>query len=87
VRFAGRVEGLQPGRGVVGSLQAKVRGRYRTFRQVRLRASSGGRFTAAYRFTATLRPTRYHFRLVVLRQAGLPYDRGASPVRTVLVVP
>ena len=74
-------------RGVTASLQVKLGRRYRTFRQVRLRPASDGRFRTTYRFTATARPTRYRFRLLVLKQAGLPYERGSSPTRTVTVTP
>ena len=87
VRFAGGVAGRLPDRGVTASLQVKLGSRYRTFRQLRLRPASGGRFRTTYRFTSTTRPTRYRFRLLVLKQAGLPYERGVSPTRTVIVTP
>lgn len=87
VRFRGVVEGLRPGRGVIASLQVKQGHRYTTFRQIRLRPASRGRFGVTYRFTSTRRSTRYRFRLVVLKQAGLPYERAASDVRTVVVTP
>ena len=87
VRFAGGVEPQLPGRGVTASLQVKLGSRYRTFRQVRLRPATEGRFRTRYRFTSTTRPTRYRFRLLVLKQAGLPYERGVSPTRTVIVTP
>jgi hypothetical protein len=87
VRFRGGLAGAVPRRGVTASLQVRLGRHYRTFRQVRLRRSSGGRFRTSYRFTATTRPTRYRFRLLVLKQAGLPYERGTSPVRTVTVFP
>ena len=74
-------------RGVTASLQVKLGSRYRTFRQVRLRPATDGRFRTTYRFTSTARPTRYRFRLLVLKQAGLPYERGVSPTRTVIVSP
>jgi hypothetical protein len=87
VRFAGGVEAPLPARGVTASLQVKLGSRYRTFRQVRLRPARGGRFSTTYRFTSTTRPTRYRFRLLVLKQAGLPFERGVSPTRTVIVSP
>jgi hypothetical protein len=87
VRFRGAIEGGLPRRGVIASLQVKLGSRYRTFRQVRPRPGSNGAFRTAYRFTATTRPTRYRFRVLVPRQAGLPYARGTSPTRTVTVVP
>jgi hypothetical protein len=87
VRFAGGLEAPLPRRGATASLQVKLGRRYHTFRQVRLRRSSDGRFRTSYRFTATARPTRYRFRLLVLKQAGLPYERGTSTTQTVTVIP
>jgi hypothetical protein len=87
VQFRGVVEGLRPGRGVTASLQVKRGHRYTTFRQIRLRPASRGHFRSTYRFTATRQSTRYRFRLLVLKQAGLPYERAASDVRTVVVTP
>jgi hypothetical protein len=87
VRFTGGLQGALPRGGVTASLQVKLGRRYRTFRQVRLRRSSGGRFGTSYRFTATTRPTRYRFRLLILKQAGLHYARGTSKPRTVTVIP
>ena len=87
VHFLGVVEDLRPGRGATASLQVKQGHRYTTFRQIHLRPASRGRFRAAYRFTATRRPTRYRFRLLVLKQAGLPYERATSDVGTVTVTP
>jgi hypothetical protein len=87
VHFRGVVDGLRPGRGATASLQVRQGHRYTTFRQIRLRPASRGRFRATYRFTATRRPTRYRFRLLVLKQAGLPYERATSEVGTVLVAP
>jgi hypothetical protein len=87
VHFTGGLAGTVPRRGVTASLQVRLGRHYRTFRQVRLRRNSGGRFRTSYRFTATSRPTRYRFRLLVLKQAGLPHERGTSPIRTVTVFP
>jgi hypothetical protein len=87
IRFSGRIDGLDPGAGVTASLQVKQRSRYRTFRQISARAADGGRFFTAYRFVATARVTRYRFRVVVLKQAGLRFEGGVSRVRTVLVQP
>jgi hypothetical protein len=85
--FTGRVAGLRAGRGVLASLQAKVRGSYRSFRQVRVLPAAEWGFRTTYRFTRTGRATRYRFRLAVLKQAGMPYEAGFSPVRTVIVTP
>ena len=87
VEFTGGVKGLRTGQRVIASLQARLRGRYRSFRQLTIRGATAAGFRTAYRFTRTRRTTRYRFRVVVLKQAGLPYERGASTVRTVLVTP
>jgi hypothetical protein len=85
VTFAGRVAGRIPARGATVALQAKVGDRFRTFRQVRVTGASRGRFATRYRFTATTRTTRYQFRAMVLKQAGLPYETGTSRVTMVVV--
>jgi hypothetical protein len=85
VTFVGRVRGRIPMRGATLGLQAKVGPRFRTFRQVRVTRTSGGRFSTSYRFTATTRTTRYRFRALLLKQAGLPYESGTSKVTTVIV--
>jgi hypothetical protein len=85
VTFVGRVAGRMPVRGATVALQAKVGDRFRTFRQVRVTRASGERFATRYRFTATTETTRYRFRAVVLKQAGLPYETGSSKVTTVIV--
>ena len=87
VRFRGHVAGpLRPG-GVTASLQVKLGRRYTTFRSVRVTADGRGRFETTYRFGSTSRPTRYRFRVLVSRQAGLPYERGTSPATSVVVRP
>ena len=40
-----------------------------------------------YRFERTTGPVRYRFRLKVVRQAGLRFQSGASPVVSVSVRP
>jgi hypothetical protein len=87
VRFTGRVAGPLAAGGVTASLQVSLGGRYRSFRAVRVTRSGAGRFRSSYRFRSTSRPTRYRFRVVVSRQAGLPYERGTSPTRSVVVRP
>lgn len=87
VTFLGRLAGRIPARGVTVALQARVGRRFRTFRQVRVTRASAGRFATRYRFTATTRTTRYRFRALVLRQAGLPYETGSSRVAAVVVRP
>jgi hypothetical protein len=83
--FLGRVAGRIPAGGATVALQAKVGHRFRTFRQVRVTSAAAGRFVTRYRFTATTRTTRYRFRALVLKQAGLPYETGTSPVTSVVV--
>ena len=87
VRFRGHIAGpLAPG-GVTASLQVKLGHRYRTFRALRVTSVGRGRFATTYRFSSTSRPTRYRFRVLVSRQAGLPYERGTSRVTSIVVRP
>jgi hypothetical protein len=85
--FSGRVLGQLSDAGVAVTLQAKVGRNYRSFRQLRASSRTGGRIHTVYRFERTTGPTRYRFRLKVVRQAGLPYHGGVSPVVSVLVRP
>jgi hypothetical protein len=85
--FTGRVLGPLPAEGIVVTLQAKVGRHYRSFRQLRASSRSDGRIRTAYRFERTTGPVRYRFRLKVVRQAGLPFQSGASPVVSVSVRP
>ena len=85
--FTGRVLGPVPAAGIAVTLQAKVGRHYRSFRQLRATSRTGGRVRTVYRFERTTRPVRYRFRLKVVRQAGLPFQGGASPVVAVSVRP
>ena len=85
VRFLGRVFGTLPPGGVTAALQVKNGSRYQTFRQLRIDPAKGGVVRTAYRFRATNATTRYRFRLLIVRQAGLVYERGASPAVSVVV--
>jgi hypothetical protein len=85
--FTGRVLGPVPQAGVAVTLQAKVGRHYRSFRQLRATSRTGGRIRTVYRFERTTRPARYRFRLKVVRQAGLPFQSGVSPVVSVAVSP
>jgi hypothetical protein len=87
IHFRGRVAGPLARGGVTASLQVKLGPRYRTFRSLRVTADGGGRFDTTYRFKRTSRPTLYQFRILVPRQAGLPYERGASRATSVVVRP
>jgi hypothetical protein len=85
--FTGRVLGPVPANGVAVTLQAKVGRHYRSFRQLRASSHTHGRIRTVYRFERTTRPARYRFRLEVVRQAGLPFQSGVSPVVGVAVRP
>ena len=85
VRFLGRVFGTLPPGGVTAALQVKNGSRYQTFRQLRVDPAKGGVVRTAYRFRATTATTRYRFRLLIVRQAGLVYERGASAAASVVV--
>jgi hypothetical protein len=85
VRFLGRVFGTLPPGGVTAALQVKNGHRYQTFRQLRVDPAKGGVVRTAYRFRATTATTRYRFRLLIVRQAGLVFERGASPAVSVVV--
>jgi hypothetical protein len=85
--FTGRVLGALPAAGIAVTLQAKVGRHYRSFRQLRASSGTGGRIRTVYRFERTTGPVRYRFRLKVVRQAGLPFQAGVSPVVSVSVRP
>ena len=85
--FTGRILGALPAAGVAVTLQAKVGRNYRSFRQLRASSGTGGRIRTAYRFERTTGPVRYRFRLKIVRQAGLPFQSGVSPVVAVSVRP
>jgi hypothetical protein len=85
--FTGRVFGGLPAEGIAVTLQAKVGRHYRSFRQLRASSRTDGRIRTAYRFERTTGPVRYSFRLKVVRQAGLPFQGGVSPVVSVSVRP
>jgi hypothetical protein len=85
--FTGRVLGALPAEGLAVTLQARVGRHYRSFHQLRASSRTDGRIRTAYRFERTIGPVRYRFRLKVVRQAGLPFQGGASPVVSVSVWP
>jgi hypothetical protein len=87
VIFTGRVLGALPAEGIAVTLQAKLGRHYRSFRQLRASSRTDGRIRTAYRFERTTGPVRYRFRLKVVRQAGLPFQSGESPVASVSVRP
>jgi hypothetical protein len=65
------------------ALQARVGKKWRTFKQ--LRTGTEGGFHGEYRFTQTVGVVRYTFRALVKRQAGYPYEPGASQQRKIIV--
>jgi hypothetical protein len=85
--FTGRILGPVPAAGVAVTLQAKVGRHYRSFRQLRATSRHKGRIHTVYRFERTTQPARYRFRLKLVRQAGLPFQSGVSPVVSVSVSP
>jgi hypothetical protein len=85
--FSGRILGPVPAAGVAVTLQAKVGRHYRSFRQLRATSATKGRIHTVYRFERTTQPARYRFRLKIVRQAGLPFQSGVSPVVRVSVSP
>lgn len=66
-------------------LQARVRGKWRTFATTQ--ADSEGRWRMSHRFEATRRPTIYRFRAVVPSQTGYDWATGHSRTVRVLVTP
>jgi hypothetical protein len=84
VRFAGRlVGGPVPDGGKLIDLQARYRGRWRTFAIPRTDAR--GRWAFSYRFEATRGLVTYGFRARVRREAAYPYELGYSRVVKVTV--
>jgi hypothetical protein len=85
VVFRGRVRGgPMPSTGKLLQLQAYSRGGWRTFATPRASARSH-KWRYSYRFTATRGTVRYRFRVVIPREGGFPFVRGASRSLKVLV--
>ena len=81
VRFGGRL--AAPLAGKLVELQARLPGRWQTFRTVR--ASAAGVWRARYRFTGTCGSRRYRFRARLPKQAGYPYETGHTRTAAVRV--
>lgn len=79
VRFRGRLKVPIPGKLV--ELQARLPGRWQTFKT--LRTGPRGVWKARYRFSDTCGVQRYRFRARLPKQAGYPYEAGRT--RTVRV--
>ena len=78
IRFHGRLKGRQTGTpGKLLHLQVYTRGRWSTFATPRA-SSDSGRWSEAYRFSATRGLVRYRFRVLIPREATFPYETGAS---------
>jgi hypothetical protein len=78
VVFRGTVRGRPlPSTGKLLQLQAYSRGTWLTFATPRADAETG-MWRWRYRFTATRGTVRYRFRARVPREAGFPFDAGAS---------
>ncbi len=77
VTFSGRLRGQLPASGKLIELQARGRGHWLTFRTVRVDADTG-RWSYAYRFSATRGTVSYRFRARVPKEAGFPYEAGVS---------
>lgn len=85
VRFTGTVPGGPlPTVGKLLQLQVFARAGWLTFATPR--ADARGNWRHEYRFTATRGATRYRFRARIPREAGYPYEAGASkPVKVKVV--
>jgi hypothetical protein len=79
IRFRGRLRA--PFAGKLVELQARLPGRWQTFRTIRTGAK--GVWKARYRFGDTCGRQRYRFRARLPKQAGYPYETGRT--RTVAV--
>jgi hypothetical protein len=85
VTFHGRLKGGPlPASGKLVALQVLVRGHWRSFATVRA-GPVNGRWERRYRFQATTGRVRYHFRALVPREAGYPYETGKSHRASVVV--
>jgi hypothetical protein len=77
VTFRGTVRGEPiPAVGKLLQLQVRARGEWLTFATPR--ADARGNWAHDYRFTATRGVTHYRFRVRLPREAGYPYEAGAS---------
>lgn len=82
VTFAGRVQGGPlPAEGKLVEMQVRLTGGWETFRTPR--ADPGGRWRLRYRFARTCGSQRFQFRARLPKEAGYPYETGAS--RTIAV--
>jgi hypothetical protein len=75
VTFRGSVAGAPRDSRKVVELQVRKGKGWMTFRSTRLR---NGRFSESYRFTRTVRTTKYVFRARVRAESGFPFTTGHS---------
>ena len=83
VRFSGRIAAPVPAAGVPVVLQARTSRGWVTFKTTRARGN--GRYTAAYRFTATTSTRTYQFRAKVMGDSSYAYRAATSKVVRVRV--
>jgi len=86
MRLRGKVRtGRIPTTGKLVELQAKIRGRWRTFATTR--TSRGGRWSYDYRFDGTRQRIIYRLKARIPREQGYPFVTGNSRVVRVAVRP
>lgn len=84
VTFSGRtLGGPLPAEGKLIEMQVRLSGGWETFRTPR--ADPDGRWRLRYRFARTCGTQRFRFRARLPKEAGYPYETGASPTVTVKV--
>lgn len=84
VTFRGKVRGLPvPADGKLVELQVYLSGRWQTFRTTR--ADQAGGWAIRYRFKRTRGVQHFRFRASLPREAGYPFEAGASRSLTVRV--
>jgi len=84
VTFSGRaLGGPLPAEGKLIEMQVRLSGGWETFRTPR--ADPDGRWRLRYRFARTCGTQHFRFRARLPKEAGYPYETGASPTVTVKV--
>jgi hypothetical protein len=82
ISVSARVGGMRPGASVIGALQLREGGSWRTIRQLRFAPRGHGRARTALRLRV---PASYRLRVRVSAQPGVRYATGASQPRTLRV--
>lgn len=84
VRFTGRLRALPiPAAGKLVELQVRLSGRWQTFRTSR--SDQAGNWTIPYRFKRSRGVQHYRFRVRLPKEAGYPFELGASRLLRVRV--